>query len=29
MKKWKEIKRSRNKDTGREVRMHAGRKERR
>jgi hypothetical protein len=29
MKKWKESKRSRNKVTGREVRMHAGSKERR
>jgi hypothetical protein len=26
MKKWKKSKRSRNKDTEREVRMHAGRK---
>jgi hypothetical protein len=29
MKKWKESKRSINKDTGREIMMHAGRKERR
>jgi hypothetical protein len=29
MNKWKESRRSRNKDTEREVRMHAGRKERR
>jgi hypothetical protein len=29
MKKWKESKRGINKDTGREIRMHAGRKEKR